>query len=193
MLTELNMMSKNIIQRQSTLMNEYSKCLGCLPFEEKPSNKEMNLRKTLLKLNGICEYCEKKPATTVDHFFPLVKDGLPTNACNDFWNLVDVCKDCNSSKGNRTIEEWKIAALNPNSKSKSNPFKTARSEYLYKKLTTYQKFADKFRYRKTIDVSKQQKYKQLIASHLQQLQSIANKTYEKTKFVKGGGKRTCKN
>lgn len=63
-------------------------------------------RKSLLCCNGRCEYCGKRPSTTVDHFFPLVRGGRPSGYLDDDWNRIPSCKECNSSKGGRTFQEW---------------------------------------------------------------------------------------
>lgn len=63
-------------------------------------------REALLNGRGKCEYCKRRHATTQDHFFPLVRNGRPTGYCNDAWNTVPCCKECNSSKAGRTFAEW---------------------------------------------------------------------------------------
>jgi hypothetical protein len=137
---------RNIIQRSSTLMYEMSKSLGNLSLaEENMSNEESQLRNSILKNNDMCEYCECRPHSTLDHFFPLVKHSFPTDACNDTWNLVPACKECNSSKGGKTIEEWSTG------KGKCNPFADGKNKHILEKLTRYQEAANKYRYRKTFD------------------------------------------
>jgi len=48
-----------------------------------------------------CAYCARL-ADTVDHVVPLVRGGT-----NYEGNLVPACKSCNSSKGGRTVMEWR--------------------------------------------------------------------------------------
>ena len=48
-----------------------------------------------------CAYCDRL-ADTIDHAVPLVRGGT-----NYEGNLVAACKSCNSSKGGRTIMEWR--------------------------------------------------------------------------------------
>ncbi len=56
--------------------------------------------KTLFK--GGCAYCRDGKGDTLDHILPLSKGGT-----NDKENLVMACRSCNSSKGAKTIGEWK--------------------------------------------------------------------------------------
>lgn len=192
---------KNIMQRESTLVNEFSKCLGYLPALETPSAQEVKLRTSLLNLDGICEYCESRKATTEDHFFPLVQNGFPTDACNDFWNLVPVCKECNSSKGNKTIQEWKESAMNPNSKSKFNPFKVMRKgrsaqkmDAIYKKLVTYGKHAEKYRKKKRFNITKLRAVIKMNKQHLTNMQRLVDDIKQTTQYKSTSPtKRSSKN
>lgn len=48
-----------------------------------------------------CFYCGKEDSNTVDHLTPRSRGGE-----DRLYNLVPCCMSCNSSKGNRTPEEW---------------------------------------------------------------------------------------
>jgi hypothetical protein len=65
-----------------------------------------------------CVYCgvPVTPASK-DHLRPVIsrETGLPSGYCSDRWNLVACCKTCNSSKQNRSWEEFM------NSKSAATP------------------------------------------------------------------------
>jgi 5-methylcytosine-specific restriction endonuclease McrA len=63
-------------------------------------------RSKLLSLNGMCEYCGVRRASTTDHFRPLIVNCQPTKYCNDVWNRIPACKECNCSKGNLICEQW---------------------------------------------------------------------------------------
>ena len=52
-----------------------------------------------------CFYCGA-PASSSDHIVPLVSERRPTGAITEIYNLVPCCSTCNSSKGNKTFEEW---------------------------------------------------------------------------------------
>ena len=54
-------------------------------------------------VNGRCVYCGAKADLTLDHVVPLSRGGTHT-----LENLVGACFSCNSSKGNKLIEEWLI-------------------------------------------------------------------------------------
>jgi 5-methylcytosine-specific restriction endonuclease McrA len=50
--------------------------------------------------NLTCFYCDDFP-TTVDHVVPLIHGGT-----NYQENLVPCCRPCNSSKGDKSLNEW---------------------------------------------------------------------------------------
>lgn len=49
-----------------------------------------------------CVYCGSDVDLACDHVIPLVQGGKST-----LCNLVTACRPCNSSKGGRTLEEWR--------------------------------------------------------------------------------------
>lgn len=55
----------------------------------------------LLACGFRCVYCGTATATTGDHVVPTSKGGRTELA-----NTVGACRDCNTSKGNRTLREW---------------------------------------------------------------------------------------
>jgi 5-methylcytosine-specific restriction endonuclease McrA len=55
----------------------------------------------LAEHNGRCHYCQKVAKLTLDHVIPLSRGGKHSKD-----NVVPACKHCNSSKGNKTLEEW---------------------------------------------------------------------------------------
>lgn len=57
----------------------------------------------LNKYNGLCAYCYKKKATTIDHIIPVKRGGT-----SFIGNLLPACFSCNSSKQDKTIFEWKF-------------------------------------------------------------------------------------
>lgn len=61
-------------------------------------------RNAIKKRDGaICRYCGKKaPRGQVDHIVPLSKGGT-----DDPVNLAWSCGQCNGSKGNKMLQEWK--------------------------------------------------------------------------------------
>lgn len=52
-----------------------------------------------------CRYCGKE-ATCLDHIHPISRGGADAE-----WNLNSACGPCNTSKGNKTLEEWIIMKL----------------------------------------------------------------------------------
>lgn len=51
---------------------------------------------------GLCAYCKKNKSDSIDHVVPLSKGGS-----NYIGNILPVCKRCNSSKGSKTLYEWR--------------------------------------------------------------------------------------
>jgi 5-methylcytosine-specific restriction endonuclease McrA len=132
--------------RISTMVREYSNRISCVSvYKDEPPEHEVDLQKAILKMNGKCEYCENAEASTYDHFFPLVKNKTPTDACNDFWNMVPSCATCNSSKGGRDVEQWM------SSNGLKNPFRSmseSKRKRIAQKLRKYKTVAEKYRYKK---------------------------------------------
>lgn len=60
----------------------------------------------LAQADGHCAYCDKEAKLTLDHVIPLSKGGTHSKD-----NVVPACLHCNSSKGNRTLEEWNAKRL----------------------------------------------------------------------------------
>ena len=61
-------------------------------------------RKTLLATSPICHWCQRKPATTADHFpieLDRAEDAGLGDAVHALENLVPSCASCNSSRGAR--------------------------------------------------------------------------------------------
>ena len=108
-----------IASRKSTILHEVCRQLACAAeqrFASLYSNGDVccdgkieaavQARQQLLNLDGKCEYCEHRTAMTTDHFYPLVKNRKPSGYCNDVWNSVPCCRECNSSKGGKTYAQW---------------------------------------------------------------------------------------
>ena len=71
-----------------------------------------------------CQYCLKKENLTFDHLLPKSLGGKTT------WeNVITACSQCNTSKGNKTVEEAKLSP-------KKIPFEPSIS-YLQKKIKNY--------------------------------------------------------
>lgn len=62
------------------------------------------LRKQVLARDGaVCRYCGSTKGTMqCDHIQPWTRGGA-----TDLSNLSVACSDCNRSKGNRTLQEWR--------------------------------------------------------------------------------------
>lgn len=51
--------------------------------------------------DGLCAYCKTDRGNTIDHVLPVSRGGQHTKD-----NVLPACTSCNSSKGNKTVEEW---------------------------------------------------------------------------------------
>jgi 5-methylcytosine-specific restriction endonuclease McrA len=64
--------------------------------------KRKKMKEAVLSEKGFsCAYCGSNEKLTVDHVVPLSRGGT-----SDLSNLVPCCFSCNSSKGNKTANEW---------------------------------------------------------------------------------------
>ena len=79
-------------------------------------------------------------------FRSLVKSSYPTEYCNDYWNKIPCCANCNSSKGGKTFEEW----FDCNSQ---------RSPFLNMKIDKKEKIKNKFlKYHEEFEKRHQKKF-----------------------------------
>ena len=99
--------------RTSTISNafvqSFTPWLTELDEDEKQSVLQLYINNGLIekedKVLNKCVYCGKE-ASSADHFHPLVREGVATGHITEIYNLVPCCDKCNSSKGNKTFEEW---------------------------------------------------------------------------------------
>lgn len=131
--------------RKSTIAYELAK--GLEGKREKLPMAIEKERSSILNLNNCCEYCGTsiKKSTGGDHFYPMVKDGLPTEYCNDKCNIIPSCSKCNTSKSGKHWKEWL------NSDSASNPVLSMSEDdraKLFDKLERYDEFMQKYCKRK---------------------------------------------
>lgn len=57
---------------------------------------------TIRLFNGKCAYCDQEKKLTVDHVVPISRGGR-----NVIENIVPCCQQCNSSKWNKLLHEWR--------------------------------------------------------------------------------------
>lgn len=73
----------------------------------KDSNVKNKIKSILIEYHGcICQYCGCELSiedSTLDHITPIKKGGS-----NHISNLIYCCKPCNSSKGTKSIEEFRL-------------------------------------------------------------------------------------
>ncbi len=90
--------------RSSTLISQYIKS-SLKPTKLTKKEIENYFHNLGFDINE-CAYCGEKNANTLDHVFGVVKNSVFSGYDNDITNLIPCCQRCNSSKGNKTIEEW---------------------------------------------------------------------------------------
>jgi len=93
--------------RTSSLMHDIAKRTSVMknPLQFKRQN---DVKKNILNMNGICEYCEQLPASRKggDHYKALVRNKMPTQYCHEPINLIPACAKCNSSKQGTDFFQW---------------------------------------------------------------------------------------
>lgn len=78
------------------------------PYSERetgagPASAWNEIRKRILERDGeVCGHCGATEDLAVDHKLPRSRGGA-----DDDENLWVLCRSCNSSKGTKTVEEWK--------------------------------------------------------------------------------------
>lgn len=134
--------------KRSSIIYQISKSLSSVKVPIAQVKADDNfIRSCLLNNDGKCEYCETQSAETMDHFRPLVIKSAPSGYCNDAWNLIPACYQCNSSKGNRFFKDWLTsdAKLNP---VRSNPELRAK---ILTKFHIYDKIFEKRHQKVVVD------------------------------------------
>lgn len=98
--------NSNLRSRTSTIDNAF--VISITPWKN-PTDIEVQWMLKELELDDQqCAYCLSK-ATSVDHFFPLVANKLPTGYITEISNLVPCCSSCNSSKGGKYWRDWYLS------------------------------------------------------------------------------------
>ena len=84
---------------------------GCRPKHKKLNGPRFSRQNVYLRDSFRCQYCQwSGPLSnlTLDHLYPCAKGGKTT------WdNIVTACKECNTKKGAKTIEELGITIARP--------------------------------------------------------------------------------
>jgi len=85
---------------------------------EGPYHNESEWNKLVNYYNGMCAYCGDRAAEHKDHIIPISRGGK-----DSIGNILPACRDCNLSKGNKYLFEWKHAkAVKDNGKrEKADP------------------------------------------------------------------------
>lgn len=144
---------KFIKNRLGTLIYEISRSFADVIQDGIILERDLQLQKSVLNMNGVCEYCEINEASTKDHFMCLVQNSKPTKYCNDILNLIPCCNSCNSSKGKSSFLEW---ANNGN--GKKNPFHKMNSEKKQRIIEKMTKYKEIFDENHTIKMYNEDKY-----------------------------------
>ena len=96
---EYQALRHNVQRRVGSTRHELMRQLPPVPCQISPEITQEKSR--LLSSEPLCVYCTK-PATTSDHFEPLVSNGVPSGVIPTEIEVVPCCSWCNSSKGGRT-------------------------------------------------------------------------------------------
>lgn len=70
----------------------------------------------LAEYGGLCAYCRQSPGSTVDHVIPIARGGS-----DSIENIVPACSQCNSSKSDRTPQEFRGEKQRPPRRRMGDP------------------------------------------------------------------------
>ena len=95
--------------RSSSVTNAFFN--GIIPYvKPDKSDYEDIISKNLVELDKenayICVYCGKDKANSWDHIRPLIVDKRPSGFIHEISNLIPACSSCNSSKGNKSVDDF---------------------------------------------------------------------------------------
>lgn len=96
---EYQAMRHNVQRRVGSTRHELMRQLPPVPLPVNPDT--VKEKEEMLLFTGKCVYCAC-PATTSDHFEPLVSNGIPSGIIPTDVEVVPCCSWCNSSKGGRS-------------------------------------------------------------------------------------------
>lgn len=166
--------------RVSSILHEIARGLAInTKIDKKKILKQQLIKQDVLKMNGICEYCELNAAgkRCGDHYKPLVVNQMPTIYCHEPINIIPVCSKCNSSKQGRDFFTWYTRS----EYCKSFP-RSTRNRVL-KKMRLFDKAFKKEHTKKKVC---ERGFKQLHVEIVQFLESIDNRLHKirgSTKFT----------
>lgn len=173
-----------IVNRASTMRYEISNYLSYSDVSYPVTEKDDELKNSILNNNGLCEYCEEREATTQDHYYPLIIDKIPTKYCSDLWNMIPCCHTCNSSK--RNIIFWGEKGWF-NGKSIKNPFKNmslSKKKSISNKFLKYEEEFQNRHYEKEVPMNEINDIYDTINVYLEQLQEKTKDAKNKTTFTR---------
>jgi 5-methylcytosine-specific restriction endonuclease McrA len=95
--------------RSSSVTNAFFN--GIIPYvKPTESDYEDIISKKLVELdkdkNYLCVYCGENKANSWDHIRPLIVDKRPSGYIHEISNLIPACSSCNSSKGNKWVDDF---------------------------------------------------------------------------------------
>ena len=125
----------NLKSRISTINNAF--VYSIMPWCELSEDDYKSILKKLKIKDNQCAYCLGSNSTTMDHLNGLVKETEPTGFYTEKNNLVPCCSSCNSSKSNKTFEEWYLSEKNI--KRLKNKINLKKMQERYTIITDYMK------------------------------------------------------
>lgn len=180
----INKTNKNSINRASTMQYEISNYLSYSDVLYPTTEEDEDLKNSILKNNGLCEYCEDREITIQNHYYPLIIDKIPTKYCSDLWNMIPCCTTCNLSKKNNVF--WSIKGWF-NGISLKNPFKNMdknKKEEIGIKFTRYEEEFQNRHYEKEVPMDEINNIYNEININLEKLQEKAKEAKNKTVFTR---------
>lgn len=168
----------------SKFVHEMSKTIAKrVPLSKKKLATQNCIKREILNMNGLCEYCEVNPVrrgggNSGDHFKPLVYNKMPSEYCHEPINLIPVCSTCNCSKQSRDFFEWYGNA------TYCKGFPAATRRRVIKKMKQYATAFEQHHTIKKVPKGEVRKVLKTLEKHFKTIQHDMDTLTKKTVFTK---------
>lgn len=112
----------------------------------------------ILNCRSMCAYCLLRPGTSTDHYSASICEGMPSEFTSCSANTIPCCEECNKSKGNKSLGEWRPEIA------------------CQERFQEFDSFHKKHAWRFTYDAQKVEGYKELLRKVVYNFHELFKKT-----------------